>query len=62
VSSQPPAPFYYLEHFSAVLQLLRERDCDLLTPAESEFVRQFFASAGPGADRPDGRPQQSALL
>jgi hypothetical protein len=40
--AQPLPPFYYLEHFKAVLRLLRERDHDLLTPTESDFIHAVF--------------------
>jgi len=40
--AQPLPLFYYLEHFTAVLRLLRERDHDLLTPTESDFIHEFF--------------------
>jgi hypothetical protein len=38
----PPLAFYYLEHFSAVLKQLSERDHDLLLPSELDFIREFF--------------------
>ncbi len=36
------SPFYYLDNFACMLRLLRERDHDLLLPAEHAFMQEFF--------------------
>jgi hypothetical protein len=34
-------PFYYLDNFRSMLETLKRRDGDLLTPEESSFIREF---------------------
>jgi hypothetical protein len=35
-------PFYYLDNFRLMLETLKRRDGDLLTPQESSFIGEFF--------------------
>src|ERR1700682_2854406 len=35
-------PFYYLDNFRLMLETLKRRDGDLLTPEESSFICEFF--------------------
>jgi hypothetical protein len=35
-------PFYYLDNFRLMLETLKRRDGDLLTPEESNFICEFF--------------------
>src|SRR6202023_2509201 len=35
-------PFYYLDNFRSMLETLKRRDGDLLTPEESSFICEFY--------------------